>query len=149
MNIEGMGKNARIEYLENRTDHLHPGEFWCEIFTGDHISIDYRGYEPILSVIGTKHKVHPYARFTHWTKTEQTYPLPPFIGLVPLRYKTINCEFIDGKLIEIHLRNNPDFSYGNTSMIPVWKDEQDPKPEGYSFISDNGEELERLGIWIR
>jgi hypothetical protein len=160
MNIEGMGKNARIEYLENRTDHLHPGEFWCEIFTGDHISIDYRGYEPILSVIGTRHKVHPYARFTHWTKTEQTYPLPPFIGLMPLRYKTINCEFIDGKLIEIHLRGNPDFSYGNSSMIPVWKDEHPEKfdidfhythlvRDGYRFISDNGEELERLGIWIR
>ena len=34
-------------------------------------------------------------------------------------------------------------------MIPVWKDEEDPKPKGYTFISDDGEELERLGIWIR
>ena len=103
-NIEGMSKNARIEYIEKTTDHLHPGEFWCEIFTGDHISIDYNGYNPVLSVIGTKHEKYPHTRFTHWKKTEQVYKLPSFIGLMPLRYKTINCEFIGGKLIEIHLR---------------------------------------------
>lgn len=148
-NIEGMGEKARVEYLEEDTCHLHPGEFWCEIFTGDHISIDYQGYRPILSVIGTKHEGHPYSRFSYWEKTKKVHPIPHFLGLIPFKYKTINCEFIDGKLIEIHLRGNPDFSHGNKSMIPVWKDEQDPKPEGYTFISDDGEEVERLGIWIR
>lgn len=148
MNIDGMGRNARIEYLENETSHLHPGEFWCEIFTGDHISIDYNGFKPVLSVVGIKHSLYPYKRFSFWQKTDQTYSLPSFIGLIPLRYKTINCEFIGGKLIEIHLRGNPDFSHGNTYMIPVWKDEEDPSPEGYTFISDNGQESERLGIWI-
>ena len=149
INIHGMGEKARVEYLEEDTSHLHPGEFWCEIFTGEHLSVDYEKYRAILSVVGTKHKDHPYSRFTYWEKTKKIHPLPHFIGLIPLRYKTINCEFIGGKLIEIHLRSNPDFSYGNTSMIPVWKDEEDPKPEGYTFISDEGQELERLGIWIR
>ena len=149
INIEGMGERARVEYLEQDTCHLHPGEFWCEIFTGEHISVDYEKYKPILSVIGTKHTDHPYKRFTYWQKTEQTHPLPQFLGFIPLRYAKINCEFIGGKLIEIHLRGNSDFSHGNSSMIPVWKDEQDPNPKGYTFISDNGEELERLGIWIR
>lgn len=159
-NIEGMSKNARIEYIEKTTDHLHPGEFWCEIFTGDHISIDYNGYNPVLSVVGTKHKKHPHTRFTHWKKTEQVYKLPSFIGLMPLRYKTINCEFIGGKLIEIHLRENPDFAYGNSEIIPVWKDESNDSPEtvfantrlirdGYRFISDDGQEMDRLGIWIK
>jgi hypothetical protein len=149
MNIEGMGEKARVEYLEQDTLHLHPGEFWCEIFTGEHISIDYQKYEPVLSVVGTKHKDRPYSRFTYWEKTDQKHPLPQFLGLIPLRYKTINCEFIGGKIIEIHLRENPDFSYGNSSMIPVWKDEEDPKPEGYRFISDNDQELERVGMWVQ
>ena len=48
INIEGMGEKARVEYLEQDTCHLHPGEFWCEIFTGEHISIDYEKYKPIL-----------------------------------------------------------------------------------------------------
>jgi hypothetical protein len=159
-NIEGMSKNARIEYIEKTTDHLHPGEFWCEIFTGDHISVDYNGYNPVLSVIGTKHEKHPHTRFTHWKKTEQVYKLPSFIGLMPLRYKTINCEFIGGNLIEIHLRENPDFAYGNSEIIPVWKDESKDSPEtpfantrlirdGYKFISDDGQEMDRLGIWVK
>lgn len=160
INIDGMGEKARIEYIEQDTLHLHPGEFWSEIFTGEHISIDYIKYEPVLSVIGTKHDVHPYSRFTYWEKTKKTHPLPQFMGLIPLRYNKINCEFIDGNLIEIHLRGNSDFSYGNSSMIPVWKDEHPEKfdvdfyythliRDGYRFVSDNDEELERLGIWIR
>lgn len=148
-NIEGMGKDARIEYLDGSTCHLHPGEFWCEVFEGEHISIDYNGYKPILSVVGERDKNRPHQRFTKWEKTEKTYPLPSFIGFIPLRYKTINCEFIGGKLIEIHLRGNPDFMHGNSSMIPLWKNEVDPKPEGYRFISDEGTELERLGIYVK
>jgi len=149
MNIEGMGLKARTEYLTDDTKHLHPGEFWCEIFTGEHISVDYELGEPVLSVVGKKHTQHPYSRFTHWEKIDKIYPLPSFLQHLVSKYKTINCEFIDGNLIEVHLRGNPDFVYGNTSMIPVWFDEPDPMPEGYTFISDNGAEAERVGIWIR
>jgi hypothetical protein len=51
-NIKGMGRNARVEYLDGDTSHLHPGEFWCEMFDGDHLSIDYCGYKPVISVRG-------------------------------------------------------------------------------------------------
>ena len=160
VNIEGMGEKARVEYIEHETLHLHPAEFWCEIFTGEHLSIDYVKYEPVISVVGTKHKQHPYSRFTYWEKTDKTYPLPQFMGLIPLRYSKINCEFIDGNLIEIHLRGNSDFSHNNSSIIPVWKDEHPDGfdidfhythliRDGYRFIGDNGGELERLGIWVR
>lgn len=149
MNINGMGERARVEYLEQDTSNIHPSEFWCEIFTGEHISIDYKKYKPILSVVGTKHKNYPYSRFARWEITEKTYPLPKFIGSIPLRYKTINCEFIDGNLIEVHLRPNPDFAYGNTLAIPVWKDEDDTEQGECQFIDDKGEELNRRGIWIK
>jgi hypothetical protein len=150
VNIEGMGEKARKVYLEKNTvELLHPGEFLCEVFEGEHLSIDYTKYEPTLKVVGTKHKEKPYQRFAKWEKTDKWHPLPQFIGLIPLQYRTINCEFIGGKLIEIHLRGNPDFAYGNTSVIPAWKDEADPKPEGYRFISDEGTYVERAGIYVK
>ena len=159
-NFEGMGQGAYIDFLEYETLHIPHGFFWCEIFEGEHLSVDYVKYKPILSVVGTKHKQHPFSRFTYWEKIEKTYPVPQFLGFIPLRYSKINCEFIDGKLIEIHLRGNADFSYGNSSMIPVWKDEHPEHfdinfqythliRDGYRFISDEGTELERLGIWVR
>lgn len=33
-NIEGMGRGAEILWLDDDTDHLPPGYFWCEIFDG-------------------------------------------------------------------------------------------------------------------
>jgi hypothetical protein len=148
MNINGMGTKARVEYLEHNTKHLHPGEFWCEVFTGEHLSIDYEFGKPVLSVVGVKHGEHPYSRFIYWEKTSKTYPLPTFLKHLTTKYKTINCEFINGKLIEVHLRGNPDFAHGNTCAVPVWFDEADPMPKGYTFISDEGAEEERLGIWV-
>lgn len=151
INIEGMGEKARIMHLEHCTRELHPGEFWCEIFEGEHLSVDYRRYQPILSVVGTHHPVN-FGRFSKWEVVEHSLPLPQFIGYLPLRYAILNCEFIGGKLIEIHLRGNPDFAHGNTSVIPWWDDEPDPQPSDYRYIDDAGTELQgghRRGIWVR
>jgi hypothetical protein len=151
MNIEGMGKFARKEYLENYTDHLHPGEFWCEIFKGEHLSIDYEKGQPILSVIGTPDKKHPYQRFIKWEKIKYSIPFPQILldENIHLKYPIINCEFIGGNLIEVHLRGNPDFSYGNTEMIPVWKDQEWlVVPDGFEFVPDH-EEVDRIGILIK
>ena len=76
-NIEGMGEKARKIYIEEKTTELlHPGEFWCEVFEGEHLSIDYRGYQPILKTVGTKHLERPYQRFTKWEKTDKWHPPP-------------------------------------------------------------------------
>jgi len=150
MNILGLAENTRVVYLEDRTEGIHPGEFWCEIFEGEHLSIDYKKYVPILSVVGTKHPIHKHTRFTKWEVTDRVHPLPQFMGYIPLRYETINCEFIGGKLIEIHLRgNNFDFAHGNTSTIPWWADEPDPRPEGYRFIKAETDDDPRKGIYVR
>jgi hypothetical protein len=151
MNIEGMGKFARKEYLEKYTDHLHPGEFWCEIFKGEHLSIDYKQGQPILSVIGTPDKKHPYQRFIKWEKIKYSIPFPKILlnENIHLKYPIINCEFIGGNLIEVHLRGNPDFAYGNTEMIPVWKDQEWlVVPDGFEFVPDH-QEVDRIGILIK
>ena len=56
MNLLGMGRFARLEPLEKETEHLHPAEFWCEVFTGDHISVDFYQKEPKLVIKGSKDK---------------------------------------------------------------------------------------------
>jgi hypothetical protein len=149
INFHGMGVGARTMYLEDKTDHLNPGEFWCEYFDGEHVSVDYRGTNPIISVVGTKDSNNPHQRFIHWKKVDHFVPLPQMLVWMCLRYKTINCEFIGGKLIEVHLRGNPDFSYGNTEMIPVWKGNTTTPPSGFRFIADDDSTNdERIGIFV-
>jgi hypothetical protein len=59
-------------------------------------------------------------------------------------YEWINCEFINGHLIEVHFRRNPDFRYNNSVAIPVWDDE---KVENMDFVKDN--EYFRKGFYIQ
>ena len=41
INLLGMGRFASKEWIELYTDHIHPAEFWCEIFEGEHLSVDF------------------------------------------------------------------------------------------------------------
>lgn len=151
INFYGMGAGAEKVFIEKSTKFIKNGYFWCEYFEGEHLSVDYRGVNPILSVSGKKDVNDPYRKFTYWEKVEHSVPLPQMLTKICLLYKTINCEFIGGKLIEIHLRANPDFSYGNTAMIPVWKGQNTTPPDGFKYLEDNpeGSDDERIGIWIR
>ena len=145
MNLMGMGRHARIEHIEYSTEHLHPGEFWCEVFEGDHISVDYEYHEDRtgcypeyamdhsvdfhikeqrLAVKGYKHPDDLY-KFSKWEKVDIQIPYPKILTTKGLyRYGWINCEFIGGNLIEVHFRRNPDFRHGNDVTIPVWDGEE-------------------------
>lgn len=150
INTFGMGYMSRIEFLENSTDHIHPGEFWCEIFQGRHFSIDYEYGKQILAVRGHKHEFHPLQRFVKWEKSGIEIPLPHFLRNAARRNIFINCEFIEDKLIEVHFRRNPDFRWGNTLMIPKWSDEDAPKyTDGMTYIADPpGYSEMREGVFI-
>ena len=41
VNAMGLGLGARKEFLEKDTAHIKPGYFWCEMFEGRHLSVDY------------------------------------------------------------------------------------------------------------
>jgi hypothetical protein len=146
-NFEGMGQGAHIQFLEYETMDLPHGFFWSEIFIGPHLSVDYTDGEPVLTVSGTHDKERPLQRFSYWVKIPNTIPLPDFLVDISRRYRFINCEFIGGKLIEVHLRHNPDFSHGNTEMIPVWPGESTVTPYGFRYIPDTDEE-DRVGIFV-
>jgi hypothetical protein len=136
-NLSGSGLHARKMYFSDHTFDIQPGEFWSEFLEGEHLSIDYQNGFPTLSVRGIRANNED---FTHWQKWEkcEKYQMPPTFVLPLLkRYPIVNCEYIDKKLIEIHLRGNPDFIYGNSEMIPVWEGQNIVASDGWTFVPEN------------
>lgn len=119
VNILGMGRGAKYYFIEDQTDNLPVGYFWCEIFTGRHLSVDYLNGEQILSVEGIRNSAELW-KFSCWQQVNDEIPLPDMFVPLIQRHRYINVEYIDGNVIEVHLRNNPDFIYGNTVAYPVW-----------------------------
>lgn len=147
MNLLGMGRFARKEYIYKYTDYYHPSEFWCEIFEGEHISIDYQNKIPKLSVIGTRDYENPLYKWDTWKKVDVKIDFPTVLNDLKGNYEWINCEFIGNKLIEVHFRRNPDFRYKNNVAIPVWKGENIKMDESYRYIPDS--DYLRDGFWVK
>jgi hypothetical protein len=143
-NLLGMGRFARKEWIKHQTDHMHPAEFWCEIFKGEHLSVDFRYGEPELVVLGTKSDDSPYYKWEKWEKIDKKVKFPKILKNLKGNYEWINCEFINGNLIEVHFRKNPDFRYGNSVAIPVWGDET---IENMKFIEDS--DYLRKGFFVK
>lgn len=143
-NLLGMGRFARQEWIENHTDHLHPAEFWCEIFEGEHLSVDFYQKEANLVVRGTRNPEDPYYKWKKWEKIDRKIDFPKILNDLKGDYDWINCEFIDNRLIEVHFRQNPDFRYDNSVAIPVWNEE---KVENMTFIED--QDYYRKGFYIK
>lgn len=122
INFRGMGIEASIQYIEDSTDHLHPGLFWCEVFRGRHLSVDYIDEKQVLCVEGIREEGAPLYKWSKWFTTEDQIPFP-IKNWIKGKHRDINCEFIGDKLIEVHLRLNPDFTEGITSLEVVWNDD--------------------------
>jgi len=144
VNLLGMGRFARKEWIEKNTDQFHPGEFWCEIFEGEHLSVDFHHQKAKLIVRGTRNTEDPYYKWKKWEKIEKNLSFPSILTNLKGNYEWINCEFIGNRLIEVHFRQNPDFKYKNSVAIPVWDDE---KVENMRFIKDC--DFLRKGFWVK
>lgn len=136
MNILGMSRGARIEWIESSTDSYHPADFWCEIFTGSHFSIDYKNQIQELAVLGTRNSDSSLYKWSKWEKVNHQIQFPEILKNLTGNYEYINCEFIGNKLIEVQFRANPDFRYGNSIAIPVWADESIHESENLKYIED-------------
>ena len=146
INLLGMGRFSRIEWIEKSTDHLHPAEFWCEIFKGEHLSVDFQNKESKLVVLGTRDHTDPLYKWKQWTKIDHKVEFPSILNDLSGDYEWINCEFIDNHLIEVHFRRNPDFRYGNTVAIPVWNEDNVKDIDNLVFVEDN--DYLRKGFYI-
>jgi len=147
MNLLGMGRFSRIEYVYKSTDSYHPAEFWCEVFEGDHISVDFHNKTPELTVLGTRDSYEPLYKWKKWEKIDHKHYFPTILNDLVGNYEWINCEFIGNNLIEVHFRQNPDFKYNNTEAIPVWENEKPENLDYYHFIIDD--DYLRKGFWVK
>lgn len=148
-NLLGMGRFSRKEWIEKYTDDIHPAEFWCEIFTGEHLSVDFKNQKSELVVLGTKDDKDPYYKWKKWEKIDKKVEFPEILQNLKGNYEYINCEFIGNKLIEVHFRQNPDFRHNNTVAIPIWneKDLDLYDLKKYNFIKDS--DYKRIGFLIK
>lgn len=138
INFLGMGRFAEIKWIESSTEEFHPSNFWCQVFKGEHLSVDYYYGEAKLVVKGTKDEKDPLYKWQKWEKIDRKIGFPPILSNLSGNYDWINCEFIDGHLIEVHVRQNPNFRYGNTVAIPVWEDDNQENTSDLSYINDSG-----------
>lgn len=124
VNFRMMGRGARLEELSpDDHDKVPDGYFWCEKFSGRHISIDYNWGDQVLAVEGHRDSVR-LDRFSYWEKVNYKFTLPPILQDVSIKYKWLNVEVIDNRVIEVHLRFNDDFkNHSGDIIIPIWKDE--------------------------
>ena len=148
VNALGLGLGAQKHYIKDSTNHLTPGHFWCEWFDGDHISIDYDWGKQCLAVQGFK-APETFTRWDRWVRVDDVkIKMPAFLGSIRVKYSKINCEYIGGKLIEVHLRHNPDFPGNRQEYIPVWQGQNECPPQGYEYIEDP-DVHGRIGAWVK
>ena len=146
INLLGMGRFSRIEWIDKETDQFHPAEFWCEIFKGEHLSVDFYKKECSLVVVGEREIDAPFYKWKKWHKIDKKVGFPKILDNLKGDYEWINCEFIGNKLIEVHFRQNPDFRYGNTVAIPVWRNDRPQRMGDLTFIED--QDYLRRGFFI-
>ena len=129
VNLKMMSVGATIQYLDS--DSIPDGYFWCEIFTGRHLSFDYHWGKQILAVEGFRTDPNRLDRFSRWTKIKEYFKLPGILQTVADRYEWFNVEVIGNRVIEVHFRYNDDFAnHTATTIIPVWRDEFYSSPAG-------------------
>ena len=143
-NLGGMSAGAKILYLEkDQILELPPSHFWCERFQGTQYSVNYEWkadrFVPVHTSIGENPQDNIY-RFTRWRAVDhQHYDLPDWVDKFST-VKNINIEFIEDKIIEIHLRLGEDFPDGASELIPVYADEADIiskyVSQGWNFFED-------------
>lgn len=146
-NLFGMSRFARIEWIEKSTDDMHPSEFWCEIFKGEHLSVDYHHQQHDMTVLGTRDSENPIYKWDRWEKIDRKIEFPNILKKLKKNYEWINCEFIGENLIEVQFRRNPDFRYNNTVAIPVWDKNISEFSEDYRYIEDT--DYKRKGFWVK
>ena len=146
-NWRGMSLGAKKVWLTSEDSDLVPdGYFWSECFEGRHTSVDFHHGIPKLAVEGFRNSDR-LDRFSRWERINEQYSFPKVLGELWRLTPWINVEYVDGKIIEVHLRWNSNFKNHNSDVIyPVWKEDTQPQPENTVWYPSPGGD--RLGFWI-
>jgi hypothetical protein len=146
-NLLGMGVGANIIPVDHHLPtKMPPGTFWCEVFEGVQLSTTFRWSSCGWTVESCYEAVNPYFTningvsqqiISYWRRVPSTIVLPSFVdGLRDV--ETINIESIGHKIIEIHLRGNPDPIADEFIPVYVGDDEfvKFYTEQGYSYTED-------------
>ena len=149
-NIRMMSRGASKQWLTPAdTDLVPDGYFWTECFEGRHTSVDFHYGIQHLAVEGFRDsdRLDRLDRFCRWERIVDKYKFPQVLGDLWRLTPWVNVEYVDGKIIEVHLRWNDDFSNHNSDVIyPVWKDDHQPQPKNTTWYPSPGGD--RLGFWV-
>jgi hypothetical protein len=147
-NIRMMSRGAKKVWITpEETDSVPDGYFWSEWFEGRHTSVDFHYGIQELAVEGFRDGPR-LDRFSRWERIADRYKFPEVLGELWRLTPWVNVEYIGGKIIEVHLRWNDDFSNHSADVIyPVWQDEPIPQPQGTSWYQSPAGD--RLGFWVR
>jgi hypothetical protein len=132
MNWRMMGRGAEIRWIAaGDQDSVPDGWFWCQRFSGRHLSFDYQWGRQVLCAEGFRDDPQRLDRFSRWQRTSDIMPVPPLLESIALRYQWLNIETVGGLVIEVHLRYNDDFRNHDADVIyPVWREQWYPSAAG-------------------
>jgi len=122
VNFRMMSRGAEIVVIDDESQ-VPDGFFWCELFSGRHLTFDYRYGQQVLAAEGFRDDPRRLDRFSRWKKVTDQFQLPPALQEIADRYEWLNVEVIGDNIIEAHLRYNDDFSnHDSEEIVPVWKE---------------------------
>jgi hypothetical protein len=147
-NWRGMSLGAKKIWLTPEdTDLVPDGYFWSECFEGRHTSVDFHYGIQHLAVEGFRDDPDRLDRFCRWSRIDEQYKFPQVLGELWRLTPWVNVEYVDGKIIEVHLRWNSNFGNHDSDVIyPVWKDNPLPQPKNTTWYDSPN--ADRLGFWI-
>jgi hypothetical protein len=148
VNLQGCGIGARIANFK-KGDPVPHDYFWCEVFTGRHITIDYSKingrWQQGNTFEGFKDDLENLLQFSLWQRVNYPYELPTLFDAI--HADKLNIEIIDNKIIEVHLRHNTD-PVNYDFFIPIWSKDQ-RCPDNCIRIDDHEDHPGRLGFYVR
>lgn len=115
-NLRGLGAGSYKMYITpGNYNDIAPGYFWTEYFEGTHRSVDYMAHKYAFTVKAFKKD----GEFKLWERDNFEPERHPIVDYFVKKKYYVNVEYIGDKIIEIHLRYNPDFYNKNYKKIEV------------------------------
>jgi hypothetical protein len=151
INLYGMGVGAEVKWLTPAdSTAVPPGYFWCEVFKGRHLSIDYDQNGVQLNCVeGFRCANAPLYKFSEWKLADRIIEFPEILKSLVGTYAFYNVEIIGDKIIEVHLRQNYDPIQNDLKVC--W--EKDREGDSLRFVphhedADGYLPEKRLGFYI-
>lgn len=124
VNFKMMSAGAYVAHLTPENYDIPHGYFWCEKFSGRHLSFDFNYGKQTLAVEGFRDNPNRLDRFSKWQKIDDIFFMPKKLMDIAVRYEWLNIEAIGDKIIEVHFRYNDDFAnHDSDVIIPIWKED--------------------------